>query len=217
MSNQSDTRQVTSLRTGTKICLIIAPCLLAVAVYYFVTPVHFMGKDGGIFGCGSAMSPNDNQLGRSQCQIIEGVSRNKALLFLAMALFTALLGFLFFGTDKAHQARIDRDELDDEDADDDVRRDARDERDDERDVKRPGRRSSLLAGRGERERLEDDDEPKPRARPARTRRLGDEDEPPEDRDRVRHSRRLDEDDEPREPRRRTGGRYDDDAFDSVRD
>lgn len=215
MSNQSDTRQVTSLRTGTKICLIIAPCLLAVAVYYFVTPVHFLGKDGGIFGCGSAMSPNNNQLGRSQCQIIEGVSRNKALLFLAMALFTALLGFLFFGTDKAHQARIDRDELDD--IDDDARRDARDERD-ERDEKRPGRRSSVLAGRGERERLEDDDErdePKPRARSTRSRRLGDEDEPPEDRDRVRRTRRLDDEDD--EPRRRTGGRYDDDSFDSVRD
>lgn len=212
MSNQSDTRQVTSLRTGTKICLIIAPCLLAVAVYYFVTPVHFLGKDGGIFGCGSAMSPNNNQLGRSQCQIIEGVSRNKALLFLAMALFTALLGFLFFGTDKAHQARIDRDELDD--IDDDARRDARDERDE----KRPGRRSSVLAGRGERERLEDDDErdePKPRARSTRSRRLGDEDEPPEDRDRVRRTRRLDDEDD--EPRRRTGGRYDDDSFDSVRD
>lgn len=228
MSNQPETRSVTSLRTGTKVALITALCLLATSVYFFVTPTHFVGKDGGLFGCGSPMSPNDSALGKAQCGILEKVSLYRALLCLAAALIIALLGFLLFGSDTSQQSRADRRPLDDEDDSDDA------------DVSAP-RRSGLLAGReerssrrarlgdedapereerGRRSRLGDEDEEhgEREARPAKVRaRLSDDDDERRETRSVRRVRLDDEDEDLRDGRPRRRGRYDDDAFDSARD
>lgn len=246
MSNQSESNAAGALQTGTKVALIVAAGFLATAAYFFMTPTHFLGKDGGIFGCGSPMSPNDSQLGKSQCTMIETVARDRALLFLALALITALLGFLLFGTDgkrapRAPRTRLEDEHLDDDDDDDDALEAPRstergsgrrrmggsrassprarergldediDEDDDIDDA--PARKRMASVGRP---RLDDGDEMIEREEPAETvttgrktrTRLVESDERPA-------RRRLGDEDEPRERRRK--GRYDDDAFDSVRD
>lgn len=196
MSNQSDTRTVTSLRPGTKVALIVATGFLAVAAYFFLTPTSFMGKDGGLFRCGSPMSPNTNGLAKGQCGIIEDVARNQSFLFLALAIITAALGFLLFGSESAAQTRGARTRLEDEAVEDDDVDDADSDR-------RPG----LLAGRTERQ-SERTTEPRRRSR------LGDEDDAPR---KVRRTRLVDDedDDDVRPARRRT--RFDDDEPDTVRD
>lgn len=218
MSNQSDTRTVTSLRPGTKVALIVATGFLAVAAYFFLTPTSFMGKDGGLFGCGSPMSPNTNGLAKGQCGIIEDVARNQSFLFLALAIITAALGFLLFGSEPAAQTRGARTRLEDEAVEDDDVDDADSDR-------RPG----LLAGRTERQ---SERTKEPRRRP----RLGDEDEHDTERDERRRARFLDDDDDeddaPRKVRRtrlvddeddddvrpaRRRTRFDDDEPDTVRD
>lgn len=182
MSNQSDTRTVTSLRPGTKVALIVATGFLAVAAYFFLTPTSFMGKDGGLFRCGSPMSPNTNGLAKGQCGIIEDVARNQSFLFLALAIITAALGFLLFGSESAAQTRGARNRLEDEAVEDD-------------DVDDADRRPGLLAGRTERQ---SERTKEPRRRP----RLGDEDEHDTERDERRRGRFLDdEDDAPRKVRR----------------
>lgn len=224
---------MTSLRPGTKVALIVAASLLAIAAYFFMTPTNFPGKDGGLFGCGSPMSPNESDLAKGQCGILEKVALNRALLFLALSIITALLGFLLFGSDNATQGRSRRPRLEDSRDDDD-----HDEHEDR------GSRSGLLAGRAERAerrpRLgdEDSDDSREDETPAHRRprlsgqdtrgtrdeegsvrrrpRLGDEDAEPEARP-VKTRTRL-SDDDARDPRpKRRGGRYDDDAFDTVRD
>lgn len=148
--------------------LIVATCFLAVAAYYFLTPTNFLGKDGGMFGCGSPMSPNTSGLAKGQCGILEEVARNRSFLFLALALITALLGFLLFGVDSAHQTRATRSRLEDEDDDDEL------DDDEAAHERRPG----LLAGRSERRArradLDDDEMSEPRVSRRRAR-LGDED------------------------------------------
>lgn len=215
MPNQSDTRTVTSLRPGTKVALIVATGFLAVAAYFFLTPTSFMGKDGGLFGCGSPMSPNTNGLAKGQCGIIEDVARNQSFLFLALAIITAALGFLLFGSESAAQTRGARTRLEDEALDDD-----------DDDAAGSERRSGLLAGRTERQsdaakegrrrpRLGDEDEHDAPRKDRRSRLLddaGEDDLPRKD----RRSRLLnDEDDDVRPARRRT--RFDDDEPETVRD
>lgn len=187
MLNQSDGQGPGGLRQGTKLALIVAAGFLAVAVYYFVSPTNFVGKDGSLFGCGSPVSPNSERLGKGQCSIVEGVAMHKALLYLALALLTAGLGYLLFGASSSPRSSRSRDRYEDYDDDDDIER---------------------RVPKARRERLGDEDEaPQTARRP----RLGDEDESSAAETKVR-TRLVD--DEPRE-RRRTN-RYDD-AFDSVRD
>ena len=198
MSNQSDTRTVTSLRPGTKVALIVATGFLAVAAYFFLTPTSFMGKDGGLFRCGSPMSPNTNGLAKCQCGIIEDVARNQSFLFLALAIITAALGFLLFGSESAAQTRGARTRLEDEAVEDD-------------DVDDADRRPGLLAGRTERQ---SERTTEPRRRP----RLGDEDEHDTERDERRRARSLDDDvDEDAAPRKvRRTRLVDDEDDDDVR-
>ena len=158
MLNTNDEAGPTGLETGTKIAAIISALLLAVAVYFFVSPTNFRGKDGSLFGCGSPMSPNTSGLAKGQCNIIEGQSLHRALLFLALALTTAALGYLLFGTHGSGRAARGRERYD--------RYDEHDDDDDERPV-RPARRERRDA----------------EERPARRARLGD-----EDRDAERHER-----------------------------
>lgn len=244
MSNQSESNAAGALQTGTKVALIVAAGFLATAVYFFMTPTHFLGKDGGIFGCGSPMSPNESELGKSQCSMIETVARDRALLFLALALITALLGFLLFGTDGKRAPREPRTRLEDEHPDDD------DDDDDAIETPRstergPGRRrlggSRASSPRARERDLDEDDDIDEDEAPARQRMASvgrprfdetdeviERDEPAEtvtsgrkrrtrlvEADERPVRRRLGDEDEPREPRRK--GRYDDDAFDSVRD
>lgn len=189
MLNQSDGQGPGGLRQGTKLALIVAAGFLAVAVYYFVSPTNFVGKDGSLFGCGSPISPNTERLGKGQCSIVEGVAMHKALLYLALALLTAGLGYLLFGASSSPRSPRSRDRYEDYDEDDDA--------------------VDRRAPKARRPRLGDEDEA---SQTVRRPRLGDEDEPSATESKVRT--RLVED-EPRE-RRRTH-RYDDDAFGSVRD
>lgn len=176
MLNTNDEAGPTGLATGTKIAVIISALLLAVAVYFFVSPTNFRGKDGSLFGCGSPMSPNTSGLAKGQCNIIEDQALHRALLFLALALITAALGYLLFGSHGSRggsrggrsRARYD-DDHDDDDAFDSERDDVR------------GARRQRTERSTRRARLGDEDVPATRGATresdtARTRRTADDDE-----------------------------------------
>lgn len=121
-SEHDDTRLVSSLRTGTRICLLLAlPALLAALYYYFV-PVTTSTANGGVFGCGSASNPPSEQFPKNVCQNITDINLYRAYTLGALTLLLPLLGFLLFGADKHEQRRQD---LDDSGADERDERDGR--------------------------------------------------------------------------------------------
>lgn len=97
MSNAADHKADSSLSTGTRVAILVAVALLAVAIYYYTAPTMFLGKDGNPFGCGSPMSPNNSALGRGSCSVVEGQSAQKAYLFAGLAVVIGALGFFLFG------------------------------------------------------------------------------------------------------------------------
>ena len=105
MSKQADSRSSSFLSTPARMALILATCLVAVAAYFYLTPTSFMGKDGGIFGCGSPMQPNADDLGKGQCSIVEKTAAHRAYLFLALAAITAGLGMALLGNSGAGHRR----------------------------------------------------------------------------------------------------------------
>ena len=53
-----ETRTLLSLRPGSKASLVLGVLLLLLAVYFYATPTYVLQSKGGIFVCGSPMSPN---------------------------------------------------------------------------------------------------------------------------------------------------------------
>lgn len=188
--SDSYARSSSSLRTGTKIAILVGVPLIVLAVYYFLAPVFFEQSGGGIFRCGSAASPNADSA--TTCGPPEALNRLRAIISLAIGLVVIILGFALFGVNR-------HDDWDDDIDLHDERRGGRDERDEE------PRQAGRLREDTRRHRADGDE------RPARREDRWEDDEPR--RRRSERSRDLDEDrprsrrSEARDDRR---GRSDDD-------
>ena len=100
-----ETRTLLSLRPGSKAALVLGVLLLLLAVYFYATPTYVLQSKGGIFVCGSPMSPNDDEVATSTCEIPERIQRNRAFLAGASGLATIGLGLALFGADRRREAR----------------------------------------------------------------------------------------------------------------
>lgn len=158
-----ETRTLIHLRTGSKICVMVALCLIAVAVYFYFVPVSVMKDSGGVFQCGSAAEPPTSTFNKNVCAGITDVNLYRTFLFAAMAVVTAALGCWFFGVDRTVEERQPRST---DDADDAPRRprprrddryDAADGHEDDED-ELPSRRSRSHRRPTSRHRYDDDDE-----------------------------------------------------------
>lgn len=112
MSEQSAspvaTRSAISLRTGTKVCILLALAALAAAVYFYFVPMTVRTQTGGVFSCGSASSPPTEDFQRNVCENLTDISLFRAYLFLALALISAVVGTLLFGVDRSTVQRRPR-------------------------------------------------------------------------------------------------------------
>lgn len=106
-SEHHDTRTVTALRLGTKICLMVAVPFLVAAVYFFFAPVVMGKSGGGVFECGSASSQPSDQFQRTICGNLPQINLYRAYAAAAAAIGIAVLGFVFFGVDRVEQQRRD--------------------------------------------------------------------------------------------------------------
>lgn len=180
-------RTISTIRTGTKVAVIVGLCLIGVAAYYYFTPVYLLKAEGGVFECGSPSSPNTEA--KNICGAPEQVHYARALLALGLGVLVVVLGFALFGTgsvrnrpfldDEEAEEREDRGRDEDRDRDDWDRDDDRDEdrdrgrgRDRRRD--REWDRDDLLDPEESRSarhrRSRSDEEPERRRRPSRDRR-----------------------------------------------
>lgn len=107
-SDVPETRTVLTPRTGTKVSLIVALVLLAVAIYWYFVPLYILSGTGQPFMCGSAQSPPTDAFPKNICGDIPTVYKLRALLTLAAALIVGVLGALLFGFDRRTEARVAR-------------------------------------------------------------------------------------------------------------
>ncbi|TWP37122.1 hypothetical protein [Leekyejoonella antrihumi] len=113
-----ETRTLIHLRTGSKICVMVATCLIAVAIYYYFVPVSVQTSSGGVFECGSAAHPPTSSFQKSVCEEVTHVDLYRTYLFAALGILTAALGCWFFGVDRTVEerpARVPRDAFDGDD------------------------------------------------------------------------------------------------------
>ncbi len=103
-----ETRTLIHLRTGSKVCVLVAICLVAAAVYFYFVPVSVRTSSGGVFECGSAIHPPTSNFQQNVCSGITHVNLYRAILFAAMGVLVAALGCWFFGVDRTIEERIDR-------------------------------------------------------------------------------------------------------------
>lgn len=115
-----ETRTVLSLRTGTKICVLVGLAFIALAVYFFVVPVTSVRTtSGSVFGCGTALDPAHGSFANGVCGRVADANRYRAFLTLAIGLVTIIVGALMFGFDRREEQRqIPRDHHLDADEDD---------------------------------------------------------------------------------------------------
>ncbi|WP_068253921.1 hypothetical protein [Janibacter corallicola] len=173
-----EARTISTIRTGTKVAVIVGLCLIGVAVYYYFTPVYLLKPEGGVFECGSPSSPNTEA--KNICGAPEQLHYARALLALGLGVLVVVLGFALFGTDSVRNRAF----LDDEDEELD--------RDEERDRDR-GERRDRDRDRDEDERDRDELLDPAESRSARHRRSARSDEDTERRRRPARDRRSDDD------------------------
>lgn len=102
----SESRVVTVLSTGTKICLIIAALLALAAAYVYLVPINLVASDGKLFGCGSAANPPTDPFPSSICGTGPTVYAYRAYALLAAAAVVAAAGYAFFGTHRTSQRAV---------------------------------------------------------------------------------------------------------------
>ncbi|BDZ58211.1 hypothetical protein [Barrientosiimonas endolithica] len=107
-SEVPETRTVLTPRTGTKVSLIVALVLVAVAVYWYFVPLYILSGTGQPFMCGSAQNPPTDNFPKNICGDIPTVYKLRALATLAAALIVGVLGALLFGFDRRTEARVPR-------------------------------------------------------------------------------------------------------------
>lgn len=100
-----ETRTLIHLRTGSKICVLVALCLVAVAVYFYFEPMSTRTGSGGVFVCGSAAHPATSRFQKNICENLTDLSLYRAYLFAAMGLIVAAAGVWFFGVDRTLEER----------------------------------------------------------------------------------------------------------------
>lgn len=112
MSEQSASpvasRSAISLRTGTKVCILLALAALAVAVYFYLVPMTVRTQTGAVFSCGSASSPPNEDFQRNVCANITDISLFRTYLFVALAVISAVVGTVLFGVDRSTVQRRPR-------------------------------------------------------------------------------------------------------------
>lgn len=165
-----ESRPVTTLRTGSKIAVLIGVSLIALAIYFFFVPLSVPSQNGGVFGCGTASNPPTSGWGKGACQGIPDEAKYRAILCLVLGILIPALGLALFGVDKRQEHRPVRtaredfednfdDELDDEVGPRTARR-ATARRDQERDAagrRRAQTQSEAASRSGRRRSYEDDD------------------------------------------------------------
>lgn len=167
--NTHESRQISTVRTETKIAVILGLCLVGLAAYFYFTPVYLLKAEGGIFGCGSPASPNTDA--KNICGAPEGVSQARAYTALGIGVMVIVLGFALFGLGGARNV-VAEDEMDDDDeidlsSDRRARGGSSSERDEPADGEREvGESRSSRRASGRRSVLRDDDfaDPAPRER-----------------------------------------------------
>lgn len=102
----SESRVVTVLSTGTKICLIVAGLLALAAAYFYLVPINLVASDGKLFGCGSAANPPSDPFPSSICGSGPTVYAYRAYFLLAGAAVVAGGGYAFFGTHRTRQRAV---------------------------------------------------------------------------------------------------------------
>ena len=111
-----ETRTVMTLRTGTKICVLVGLGLIVLAVYFFIVPITSVRTtSGAVFGCGTALHPSTGGFADGVCGQIAAVTRYKAIAALVAAVLVVVLGGLMFGVDRREeQRRIPRGDYDED-------------------------------------------------------------------------------------------------------
>lgn len=196
-----ETRTVLTLRTGTKICVLVGLAFIVLAIYFFVVPITSVRTTtGAVFGCGTAMSPSHGSFADGVCWRIADANRYRAIAALAIGLVTIIAGGVMFGVDRREeQRRVPRDHHDVDAVEPDAQRRDRDWADDPRSDRDP----------------EDQDRRSHRDRSSAGRRdeLGDSHDDhhdwDDDRSRQDDHRRYDDRDDRRSRRRETDDRRDD--------
>jgi len=94
----------TTLRTGTKVCVIGPALLLVAAVCSLLVPINMPTSDG-VFGCGSALQPPTESFTVGVCQDVPESQQLRAGGLAIGAAVLAVLGYAFFGRElDAHPA-----------------------------------------------------------------------------------------------------------------
>lgn len=122
MSDASrSSRTLTTLSDGAKWAILAGIPLIALAIFFFTTNIAVSKEGGGLYYCGSAMSPNSE--GKNICQPVENANRGKAMISLGTGLAIPLAGIALFGVSRRSQT---------------ARPDAEDEADTRREARRSG-------------------------------------------------------------------------------
>lgn len=95
--NEDDTRIPVTLRTGARICLLLAAMLVVVAGYLYWSPLGKDTPNGFTVRCGSAESPPTATLDKAACGARADTRRAQVLATLAGAAVLAAGGVLAFG------------------------------------------------------------------------------------------------------------------------
>lgn len=151
MSDASrSSRTVTALSDGARWAILAGIPFLALAAYFFFTPISLMQGDGGYFYCGSAASPNTESA--SVCSPFEKSHRIKAMASLGAGLGVPLAGLGLFGVTRRQQVE----DLDEDGGRPDDRRRGATLLDDDETPERRDRRGGRGMGRDGRTRSVDD-------------------------------------------------------------
>lgn len=104
--NDVETRTVLMPRTGTKICVLVGLAFIVLAIYFFVVPITSVRTtSGGVFGCGTALSPAHGSFADGVCWRIADANRYRAYAALAIGIITVIAGALMFGFDHREEER----------------------------------------------------------------------------------------------------------------
>lgn len=109
-----ETRTVMTLRTGSKICVLVGLAFIVLSVYFLFVPITGVRtSSGGVFGCGTALSPAGGSFAHGVCGDVAAADRYRAYAALAVGLVTIVAGVLMFGVDRREeQRRLPRDHRD---------------------------------------------------------------------------------------------------------
>ncbi|GAB3584109.1 hypothetical protein [Calidifontibacter terrae] len=106
--DRHETRNVITLRTGSKIALLVALPFLGYALYNYITPL-WVPSSNGVFGCGSAHNPPTSGWAKGACQGVPDAALYRAMISAGLGVILAALGVFLFGIDRKEQVRPIRD------------------------------------------------------------------------------------------------------------